>query len=83
MSKPVVLTPEHAAFVDDLVAAGRYASTDEVVVEGIRLLREREARLAELRTAWAEGVESGEYEPVEDALDALAARYEMKETAGS
>ncbi len=83
MSKPVVLTPENAAFVDDLVAAGRYASTDEAVLEGIRLLRLREARLAELRTAWAEGAESGDYEPLDDAPDALAARYEARETAGS
>lgn len=83
MSKPVVLTPEHTAFVDDLVSAGRYASTEEAVVEGMRLLREREARLAELRTAWAEGVASGAYESVEDVLDAFAARYEVKETAGS
>ncbi|WP_232630102.1 ribbon-helix-helix domain-containing protein [Methylobacterium sp. Leaf118] len=80
MSKPVVLTPENAAFVDDLVAAGRDASTDAAVLEGIRLVRLREARLVELRTAWAEGVESGHYEPVEDVLDA---RYGASETAGS
>lgn len=67
MSKPVVLTPEHAAFVDDVVAVGRHASAYE---------------LATLRTAWAEGVESGGYEPVENALQALAARYEAWETTG-
>lgn len=83
MSKPVVLTPENAVFVDDLVAAGRSASTDEAVLEGICLLRLREARLVELRTAWAEGVESGDHEPVEDGLDALDARYGASETAGS
>jgi antitoxin ParD1/3/4 len=83
MSKPVVLNPENAAFVDDLVAAGRYASIDEAVVDGIRLLRLREERLSELRTAWVEGVESGAYEPVEDVLDALAVRYETRDAAGS
>lgn len=83
MPKPVVLTPEHAAFVDDLVAAGRYPTTDAAVIEGMRLLKLREQRLAELRAAWIEGAESGDYEPVETALDALAARYDAREKAGS
>jgi antitoxin ParD1/3/4 len=36
-------------FVTDLVACGRYASSDEVIREGLRLMEEREARLASLR----------------------------------
>ncbi len=55
-----VVLTEHAAF-DDLAAAERDASTDA---------------LAALRAAWAEGVASGDYEPADDVLDMLAARYD-------
>ena len=36
-------------FVADLVVRGRYASSDEVIREGLRLVEEREAKLASLR----------------------------------
>jgi antitoxin ParD1/3/4 len=36
-------------FVDRVVQAGRYGSASEVVREGLRLVEEREARLAALR----------------------------------
>lgn len=36
-------------FVTGLVAAGRYGSSSEVVREGLRLVEEREAKLAALR----------------------------------
>lgn len=36
-------------FVDRVVQAGRYGSASEVVREGLRLVEEREAKLAALR----------------------------------
>jgi antitoxin ParD1/3/4 len=36
-------------FVEPELASGKYASRDELVTEGVRLLRERERRLKELR----------------------------------
>lgn len=36
-------------FVDAAVKAGRYASASEIVREGLRLVEEREVRLAALR----------------------------------
>lgn len=36
-------------FVDGVVKAGRYGSASEVVREGLRLVEEREAKLAALR----------------------------------
>lgn len=41
--KTVSLPEEHAAFIDQLVASGVYASASEVVRAGLRALRERDA----------------------------------------
>ncbi len=51
------------AFTDRTIQEGRYASTSEVVRAGLRLLEEREAKLAALRQALIEGEESGPAEP--------------------
>ena len=46
-------------FVSDMVADGRFGSASEVVRAGLRLLEEREAKLAALRAAISKGIESG------------------------
>lgn len=62
-------------FVEEVVRSGRYGSASEVVREGLRLLEEREARLAALRDAIdravAEGGEHGDAD-VAAALDVEA-----------
>jgi antitoxin ParD1/3/4 len=53
-------------FVADAVASGRFKSASDVVREALRLLEQREARLADLRREIAAGRASGEpvaYEP--------------------
>jgi antitoxin ParD1/3/4 len=47
------------SFVEAKVAEGRYASATDVVRAGLRLLEEREAKLAALRAALIEGEQSG------------------------
>ncbi len=47
---PESLPPDLAHFVDQQVAAGKYASPAEAICEGVRLLQEREQRLTELRS---------------------------------
>lgn len=66
-------------FVEEAVRSGRYGSVSEVVREGLRLVEEREARLAALREtldrAIAEGGEHGDAEvgaSLEAEADALA-----------
>jgi len=41
--RTVSLPSEHAAFIDELVNRGAYASASEVVRAGLRALRERDA----------------------------------------
>jgi antitoxin ParD1/3/4 len=51
---------EHfAAFIDEQVESGRYASASEVVRASLRLLEEEDARLAAIRSALIEGEQSG------------------------
>jgi antitoxin ParD1/3/4 len=47
------------AFISSQLKQGRYGSASEVVRAGLRLLEEREAKLALLRGALAEGKRSG------------------------
>jgi antitoxin ParD1/3/4 len=67
------------AVVADLVANGRYNSKSEVLREGVRLVQEREARLAELDEKLARGladIEAGRVHPAEEVFAELKARYQ-------
>ena len=45
----VVFPPELEQFIQQELATGKYQSEDDVLLAGLRLLREREARLQALR----------------------------------
>ena len=55
----IALSEHFQTFIEGQVADGRYGSASEVVRAGLRMLEEREARLAALRAALREGEESG------------------------
>lgn len=66
------------AVVADLVETGRYNSKSEVLREGVRLVQEREARLAALDASVARGLadaEAGRTRPAGEAFDRLAGKY--------
>jgi antitoxin ParD1/3/4 len=60
--RTISLPEEHAAFIDELVASGAYASASEVVRAGIRALQERDAAVER----WLRD----EVAPVYDAMQA-------------
>ncbi|RWC06615.1 MAG: type II toxin-antitoxin system ParD family antitoxin [Mesorhizobium sp.] len=64
--------------VNQLVSTGRYNSKSEVLREGVRLVEEREKRLAALDAALAKGIgdaDAGRVKPAEDVLDRLEGKY--------
>jgi antitoxin ParD1/3/4 len=74
------------SYVTRLVKSGRYHSKSEVLREGIRLVQEREARLAALDAAIARGIadaEAGRVKPAAEVFDRLEAKYRaMAEAKG-
>ncbi|MCJ2058936.1 hypothetical protein MKL09_20605 [Methylobacterium sp. J-048] len=51
------------------------ASLDQPTAAGVGVPIRADDHLAMLRAAWREGVASGDYEPLDATLDALAARF--------
>ena len=65
-------------FVTKLVETGRYNSKSEVLREGVRLVQEREARLAALDASIARGLDdaaAGRTRPADAVFDRLEAKY--------
>jgi antitoxin ParD1/3/4 len=65
-------------FVTSLVANGRYNSKSEVLREGVRLVQDREARLAALERAIAQGVadaDAGRVAFADQVFDRLEDKY--------
>lgn len=64
------------SFVDQLVKSGRYGSASEVVTEGLRLVEQREVKLAALKAIISASLTEGGVNTEEDvdrALDEAAA----------
>lgn len=62
------------AFVEGVVRDGRYGSASEVVREGLRLVEEREAKLAALRRTIEESIAEGGARDREEVAASLAAK---------
>jgi antitoxin ParD1/3/4 len=68
-------------YVTKLVESGRYNSKSEVLREGVRLIQDRETRLAALDASIARGLadaESGRTRSAEDVFDELEAKLLSK-----
>lgn len=78
MSDPADLGPQLERFVSSLVQAGRYISRDDVLRDGVRLIADRDHRLAALDAAIARGTDdadSGRVTSVIEVAARLTARY--------
>lgn len=68
MNLNVSLTDELVQFVKGKVDSGRYTSASEVVREALRLLEKQDSQEQEklrwLQQAWKEGIDSGDYQPL-------------------
>jgi antitoxin ParD1/3/4 len=76
----IVLSEHFQSFIAEQVEEGRYGSASEVVRAGLRLLESHEAKMAALRAAVKEGLNSGKPEPfdVENFLAEVNAEYDAK-----
>lgn len=78
MTMTVDLGPQLELAIQDLIRKGRYRSKSEVLREGVRLVQDREARLAALHAEIERGladVDAGRVYPAEEVLGELEARY--------
>jgi antitoxin ParD1/3/4 len=78
LSEDTGLSEQQRLFVDRQVAAGHYGSPREVLADALRLLEDREERLAGLDAAIAEGVADLDQNQGRDAahvFDALEQKY--------
>jgi antitoxin ParD1/3/4 len=67
-------------YIQQLVDTGRYGSKSEVLREGVRLVQDRETRLAALDACIMRGIadaEAGRTKPASDVFDRLEAKYSV------
>jgi len=78
MASSVNLGMQLEGFVDKLVKSGRYNSRSEILREGVRLIHERETRLAAVDASISRGLadaDAGRVHDIDDVARTLDARY--------
>ena len=74
----VALGPHFEDFIQASIMSGRYNNASEVVRSGLRLLEDQEQRIAALRSAIEEGMNSGiveDYDPQEHLQQMKARKH--------
>ena len=85
MASSVDLGTRLEEVVTQLVRKGRYNSRSEVLREGVRIIQEREARLAELEASIRQGIaeiDAGRGHNLEDVAARLKAKYSAMASTG-
>ena len=82
IDKGIKLSPEHASLLEEAVAAGEFASADEVVEEALRDWKERRDNfgytIAELRRLVQEGIDSGPSLHGPDVMERIKAKARQR-----
>ena len=81
----ISLPPEWQKFIEEKVSAGQYSDANAVVVEALRAVRDREARLESLRREIQVGVDQadrGELSPWDPAQVKAEGRRLLQERRG-
>ena len=74
----VALGPHFEEFIQACIMSGRYNNASEVVRSGLRLLEDKEQKMAALRSAIEEGLNSGnveDFDPQEHLQQMKARKY--------
>ena len=74
----VALGAHFEAFIQSSIVSGRYNNASEVIRSGLRLLEDQEQKMAALRSAIEEGVNSGivdDFDPQEHLQQMTARKH--------
>lgn len=66
------------AYIEELIQAGRYGSASEVVREGLRLVEEREQKLAALRATLGDAIARGGSHESSDVIGHVRAHLDKR-----
>ncbi len=72
----MTLNPEQQKLIDQLVESGLFSSSDQVIDTALRLLDERQQKLANLKKEIQKGFDSGPPLPGEEVMEKLIRRAE-------
>ena len=82
MAMSADLGPRLESIVDELVTSGRYGSKSEVLREGVRLVHERESKLADLLASIDRGLadaDAGRTRPLDEVAEELIAEIQKRQ----
>ncbi len=68
-------------FIEREIASGRYASRDEVMLEGIRLLKQDREEALQGVSVGLESMERGEGVPLDEAFAEIRAKHNIEDDA--
>ena len=76
----IKINDELGSFINHQIQSGRYDSASEVIGAGLKNLRDKETKMAALREAINEGIESGPAQPF-DFDEFIATRRHLQDSS--
>lgn len=79
----VAIKPDSQRFVEDQLRTGHYASPEDVVQAGLKLLQERQANMGHLRAMIAQGLDQARRGELLDGEGVLDEIFGSEDTASN